>query len=417
MSNPIKPLHIVGLKIENIKRLSAVEIAPMSGAVIIGGNNANGKSSVLDSIEMAFTGAKGCPKPVHDGAESGYIVADLGEIVVTRRFTAGGGSSLVVSGADGKKMSSPQGILDELYGSIAFDPIAFSRMKPKDQLEELRAIVGVNTTLIDSSRQSKYDERTAVNRKVAELKAAVAAMPFHEDTPRAAISAAAISAEISKGNAANTAREEYIRLGKSTAAAVASADENIARLKGEIASLEKGRETAAASLESLRAKSDEFPQVDVSALAAKLDSIAEINARVADNAALVAAEESLAATEGASLALTAAITDLDERKRKKLEEAKYPVAGLRLTDAGVQYNGIPFEQSSSAEQLRVSVAIGIAANPRLRVMLVRDGSLLDDESLAALEKMAEDSGAQVWIERVGKGDECSIIIEDGCVEY
>ena len=85
MSNPTKPLHIVGLKIENIKRLSAVSIEPMSGAVIIGGNNANGKSSVLDSIEMAFTGARGCPKPVHDGAESGYVIADLGEIVVTRR--------------------------------------------------------------------------------------------------------------------------------------------------------------------------------------------------------------------------------------------------------------------------------------------------------------------------------------------
>ena len=360
-SNPTKPLHIVGLKIENIKRLSAVSIEPMSGAVIIGGNNANGKSSVLDSIEMAFTGARGCPKPVHDGAESGYVIADLGEIVVTRRFTAGGGGSLVVTGADGKKMSSPQGILDELYGSIAFDPIAFSRMKPKDQLEELRAIVGVNTALIDSSRQAKYDERTIVNRKVAELKAAIAAMPFHEDTPQEAVSAAAISAEISKGNAANTAREDYIRKGKAAAATVATADERIANLKSQIAGYENERQQANEVLEDLRAASDRFPQVDVSELAAKLDSIAEINARVAENAALAMAEDSLATTEGASLALTAAITDLDERKRKKLEDAKYPVAGLRLTDTGVQYNGIPFEQSSSAEQLRVSVAIGIAA--------------------------------------------------------
>ncbi len=422
MTESNTPLRIVELKIENVKRLSAVSITPAGNTVIIGGNNANGKSSVLDSIEMAFTGKK-CDKPVRDGAESGRVVADLGEIIITRTFTEAGGGTLVVKSADGTKLSSPQGILDKLYGSIAFDPLDFTRMKPKDQLEELRRIVGVNTTLIDTSRQAKYDERTQVNRKVAELKATIATMPFHEDAPKEPLSAAELSAKISEGNAANTARADYIRRGNSAKNAVTLFVSNIASIKNQIETLQRsladqetGHKQSLDELEKLRAQADDFLEVNVSGLAVQMDDISALNKKLDENTTRNDAEEALTKWEANSIALTNAITDLDERKRKKLEDAKYPVAGLRLTDEGIIYNGIPFAQSSAAEQLRVSVGIGLSANPRLRVMLVRDGALLDSESLALLEKMAEDAEAQVWVERVGKGDECSIIIEDGRVE-
>ena len=100
----------------------------------------------------------------------------------------------------------------------------------------------------------------------------------------------------------------------------------------------------------------------------------------------------------------------------KLDGATYPVQGLALGDDGILFNGLPFSQASSAEQLRVSVGIGLASNPRLRVLLVRDGSLLDPASLAMMREMAESAEAQVWIERVSKGDECTVIIQDGRIE-
>jgi hypothetical protein len=81
----------------------------------------------------------------------------------------------------------------------------------------------------------------------------------------------------------------------------------------------------------------------------------------------------------------------------------------------VTLNGLPLEQASSAEQLRASVAIGLAMHPKLKVLLVRDGSLLDEQSLAMVAKMAEQAGGQVWLERVSKGAECSLVIEDGMV--
>jgi hypothetical protein len=79
------------------------------------------------------------------------------------------------------------------------------------------------------------------------------------------------------------------------------------------------------------------------------------------------------------------------------------------------YRGFPFEQASSAEQLRVSAAIGMALNPELKVMLIRDGSLLDAESLRLLSELAERADHQIWIERVSTGEEVSVVIEDGLV--
>jgi hypothetical protein len=62
-----------------------------------------------------------------------------------------------------------------------------------------------------------------------------------------------------------------------------------------------------------------------------------------------------------------------------------------------------------------AVAMGLAANPRLKVLLVRDGSLLDEDSLRLVATMAAEADAQVWLERVGEGAECSVVIEEGHV--
>jgi hypothetical protein len=92
------------------------------------------------------------------------------------------------------------------------------------------------------------------------------------------------------------------------------------------------------------------------------------------------------------------------------------VPGLALGESGPTFNGVPLSQASGAERLRVSVAIGLALNPRLRVLLVRDASLLDENSLRLVAEMAQDAGAQVWLERVGDGDPGAVIIADGQVQ-
>jgi hypothetical protein len=57
--------------------------------------------------------------------------------------------------------------------------------------------------------------------------------------------------------------------------------------------------------------------------------------------------------------------------------------------------------------------MGLASNPTVRVMLVREGSLLDADGLALLDAIAQENDAQVWVECVTNGEQVGIVIEDG----
>ena len=114
--------------------------------------------------------------------------------------------------------------------------------------------------------------------------------------------------------------------------------------------------------------------------------------------------------------LTDGIEKLDKTKAEALAAASFPVAGLGFDDMGVTYQGVPFSQASSAEQIRVSVAMAMAMNPKLRVLRIKDGSLLDAETLEALRAQVEENDFQLWLERVGNADEGAVIIDDGQVQ-
>lgn len=58
MSSDAKPLHILSLEAENVKRLRAVKIEPKGRMVPIGGRNGQGKTSILDAIWWALAGTK-----------------------------------------------------------------------------------------------------------------------------------------------------------------------------------------------------------------------------------------------------------------------------------------------------------------------------------------------------------------------
>jgi len=136
----------------------------------------------------------------------------------------------------------------------------------------------------------------------------------------------------------------------------------------------------------------------------KLSSASEINRIVSDNEAYKETEAELYDAKQSYDSFTEQIETLDSNTKELIENANMPISGLQMSDNGVMYNGIPFEQCSQAEQIKISVAMGCALGNELRIMLIRDGSLLDNTSMAVLSAMAEEYNMQVWLERVGVGD-------------
>lgn len=427
-----KGLKIISLQAENLKRLVAVRIDPRGNLVEIRGRNAQGKSSVLDAIWWALAGAGNIQAdPIRKGQERAVIRLDLGEIVVTRTFEAREDgpprTTLIVENGEGARYPSPQRMLDALLGSLTFDPLAFARMKPKEQFDALKGFVpGIDFANIEGLNRADFEKRTAVNRRAKDLTAQAQAIPIPTTLPTERIDEDAIIAEIGEvgnHNAMIERRQEGREAAKREAADFRSAAEGCreraAELRRQAEELDADavkNDSEAATREDRLANAEPLPEPkDAAAIRARLDEAKRTNQLIEQAARRTSLQEQAKAAQAEAEALTASIEARDKAKVDAIAAAKLPIDGLGFGEDAITLNGLPFEQASDAERLRASCAIAMASNPKLRVIRVRDGSLLDEDGMRLLGEMADAHDCQVWVEAVDSSGRVGIVLEDGHV--
>lgn len=411
-----KPLHILELRGENFKRIRAFRLQPNGAPLVeIAGRNAQGKTSVIDLIWAVLGGKKASPaKPVREGAARAEGYVDLGELKVTRKWTAGSDSStLYVETPDGVPVKSPQEVLNKLVGLLCFDPLEFTRQDPPVQARTLKQLAGLDFTAVDKERGEAYERRTAINREAVKLEGQIAGLPI-VNAPDEEVALADL---LKRHTDAMNAKAENERARRAARDLADQAD----RARAAVAELEAKLTNAKAALGSLETKQEEAEEKlfglvdpDVEAIAAEMKTIDETNGRVRKKRERREVEAALKAKADDRAKLERVMADCDERKRTALNEAKFPILGLSVEGDMVTFNDQPLEQASTSEKIRVSLAIGAALNPKLRVLLVREGSALDAEALAEVDRWAADNDMQVWLERVGAtATATGVIIEDG----
>jgi hypothetical protein len=375
-------------------------------------------SSVLDSISMTLGGKREvCERPLRDGTQAGYSVVEIGDgdgplpedLIAQRTYGPGGAETIIVQARDGRKHSTPQKVLDRLVGTLAFDPVGFLRLSGKEQAAMLRELLGVDTADLDAQYKAIYDKRTDANRDAKSWATRVDAMPRHLDAPEAEVPAREVLEQIDDARAINQKSHD-------TRARHQRAIEEEGRLQRMVEEAQRQLEKATADRALLDDLVLTLEDIDEAPLRAALDQCEEVNAKVRANAQRTAALKQLTAISDEAARLTDLLTKIEGERAARLAAAPNPLPGLALTDGRVVYQGVPLEQCSSAEQLRVAVALGLAQNPKLKVLLVRDGSLLDPENLALLGELAAAHDAQVWVEVVGEREGCAVVIEDGTVK-
>lgn len=418
-------MNIVRFEAKNVKRLNAVSITPSGNMVVIGGENGAGKSSVLDAIRYTLDSGNSLPeKPIFDGKYSGYSLVDLGDYVVTRKFKVKGDqkftTELEIKNKEGFVVSSPQTLLESFRGKMTFDPLEFSRLKPKDQIEILRGLVGLNFSELDSERANAYEKRTEVNRDINKIKASISQYSVSADIPDEELSISALIEELNsaqKKNQENRALIESIEKIRSQRVAnretLAGLNEKLAALQEQIKKLESEQAELGKTYASKKVEISNIQNIDESSIKEKITNAESINSEVRKKKNHQELRKQYNELDSQSEKLTQIISEIDAKKNEMTANAPFPIAGLGFCDTGVTLNGLPFDQCSSAEKLKISVAMGIALNPKLKIMQIRDGSLLDENSLKIIDEMANTSGMQIWIEMVGERKECSVIISDG----
>lgn len=418
-------MKIIKLEAANVKRLKAVSIqADGKPVVIVGGKNEAGKSSVLDSIQYALGGKGTLPEqPIRQGQDTASIVCDLGELVVKRVITANGQSSLIVQSKDGLPYKSPQTLLDSLCAHLTFDPLSFCRLEPAKQAEMLRRLVGLDFSELDAQRAKLYDERTMVGRDGRAAQTELTKAPFHANAPEEEVNLSDLVSKLEaarKINAENTMARRVFTDDQARLTCAINKRDHIQRQIEELtrdlayqnAEIEKQTQEVNRKAEMHKTMID----VDESSITKAMKDLQSVNEQVRQNKGYLKLNASVEAARERYRTLTDQIAAIDAKKSATLAKAQFPLEGLSFNESGVTFNNIPFAQCSRAQQIKVAVAIGLAFNPKLRVILIRDGSLLDQDNLAMIAQVAAEKDAQVWIERVGEGAEASVIIEDGSVK-
>jgi len=400
-------MKIIKLTAENVKRLRAVEITPDGTVQVVTGRNAQGKTSVLDAIWLALGGSaasRATKRPIRDGAKQASVRLDLGDLVVNRTWS-GDKTTLTVLAADGARYSSPQAVLDRLVGRLSFDPLEFTRLSPREQVTTLLDSVlslEVDLDQLAADRQRIYDDRTEVGRQRKIFEGQAAGAGAMEKAPEREVS---VQELVSQYQSAAAEKADYDRL----LSRISVRQDSIKQLREDLAEAE----TDLAVLIGERDATQDGP--DLGALQEEIANAEETNRAVRRNEQRAAVAKAVGDVRVQWDDLTAQIEAIDTARTEALAKAEFPVPGLGFDDDGVTYNGIPFGQASSSEQIRVSLAMAMALNPELRVIRILDGSLLDEDNLELIAQQAALEDYQVWIERVSDGSGVGVVIEDGAV--
>lgn len=413
-------MKILSLVVENIKRIKAIHITPEGNAVMVTGKNGQGKTSTLDALEMVLGGKDAIPsRPVRDGEKTARIVAETEKYIITRHWTSPESSHLKLELKGEGVLGSPQKVLDQLVGDLSFDPLAFSSLMPRDQLKMLKDICKLDFTKLDLEFKQVYEDRKNVGKESEIHKANLEAFGELDDTaPELDIEG--IRIERTKANNENQEIEAAAR-------SVVTLKGNLKRIENEMSNIadeitrlqnefDKKKEECANLYETIPELEKDASQEpnDLSRFDVAIEEWAKYEATQKQVNQKKVVNEKLLQCRDKWSKLDKRLKEIEDIKKKMVASAAMPITGLSLGQDEVLFNGIPFTQLSTSEQIRISMAIAMALNPKLKVVIIKNASLLDKAAMEELIKIAAEKDFQVWVERVAEGPEANCIyIEDG----
>ena len=406
-------MKITSFELENVKKVRAVSVTPAeSGLTVIGGKNGQGKTSVLDAIAWALGGEAYRPSnPQRDGSVLPprlHVTLDNG-ITVDR---SGKNSSLRVTDPSGRLAG--QRLLDEFIEKLALDLPKFMAQSSKDKAKTLLRIIGMEDQIkrMDDEEAQLYNRRRTLGQIADQKKKHALEMESYPGVPESPVSAGELI-ERQQAILLKNAENQKLRLHARELLAKRDRlrrelDEMTARIGALTAEYEKTDEEA----QTAQRGAEELQDESTAELEESLRQIDETNRRVRANLdrEKALAEADAMGREYADMSMQ--IESLREERMKLLQGAAMPLPELTVEQGELLYRGKAWDCMSSSEQLRVSVAIVRAINPKCGFVLIDRTEMMDADTLREFGAWLEEEGLQAICTRVGT-DCCQIVIEDG----
>ena len=407
-------INITSFELENIKRIKAVRLEPApTGLTVIGGNNGQGKTSVLDAIAWALGGDRFRPSNAN---RDGSVVPPTLKVTLSNGLVAerkGESGALKVTDPAGKRAG--QTLLNEFISEFALDLPKFMNATNREKAATLLQIIGVEYELkrLEIAEQSAYNRRHAIGQ-IADQKAKYAKeMAYYPDAPETPVSAAELiqqQQEILARNGENRRKREQLGALK---AAQLQVQGRIETLKRELETLLTKEKLINEDIATAQKTVEQITDESTAEIEESLRNIEAINVKVRANLDREHAQQEANQFRAEYDALTAEVEQARDAKKKLLENADLPLPGLSVEDGELTLNGKRWDCMSGSEQLIAATAIVRKLNPSCGFVLLDKLEQLDRNTLDSFGAWLNEQGLQAIATRVSTGEECSIIIDDG----
>lgn len=417
-------VKITALEAENVKRIKAVAFAPSpTGLTLVGGNNNQGKTSVLDALAWALGGERFRPDAAQrDGAVApAHLKVTLSNGVVVER--KGKNASLTVTDPTGRR--SGQQLLNAFVEPLALDLPRFMDASDKEKADILLRIIGIGAELHTRDLEIKglYDKRTFTGQLAAQKKHFAEEMISYPEAPDEPVSASELIRQqqdiLARNGENQRLRAQYAELEqqvqqcvdelKRTRERIATLQQLADELDAKHTKLFNQRETARKTVSQLQDES-------TAELEASIRDIEETNRKVRANLEKSRAEDEAAQYASEYDRLTESIQQKRADRMALLNGADLPLPGLSVEDGVLTYKGKHWRDMSGSDQLRVAAAIVRRLNPDCGFVLLDKLEQMDMTTLTEFGRWLEAEHLQAIATRVSTGSECQIIIEDGMVK-
>ena len=410
-------IKIASLTTENVKRVKSVHIEPSpNGLTIIGGNNNNGKTSILDSIAWALGGNKYRPSKAQ---REGSVVPPTinlklsNGLIVERK---GKNSDLKVTDPTGHKAG--QNLLDSFVEELAINLPKFINSSDKEKANTLLEIIGVGQQLyeLECQEKEKYNMRRSIGQIADQKEKFAKEQPFYPEAPKTLVSITDLITQqqdiLAKNGENQRKRDMTDQLHRQATQLMAE----IERQENTLANLKEQYQSVLRDYDVAQKTSEELEDESTEELEESIANIEAINIKVRANLDREKAEQDAAEYRAQYSSLTTEIESLRKQRMDLLQNADLPLEGLSVEDGELLYNGQRWDNMSGSQQLMVSTAIVRKLKPECGFVLIDKLEQMDMQTLNEFGAWLEQEGLQAIATRVSTGDECSIIIEDGYVK-
>lgn len=417
-------VKIMALEAENVKRIKAVALTPSpTGLTLVGGNNNQGKTSVLDALAWALGGDRFRPDAAQrDGAVApAHLKVRLSNGVVVER--KGKNSTLTVTDPTGRR--SGQQLLNAFIEPLALDLPRFMEASDKEKADILLRIIGIGTELHTRDLEIKalYDKRTFTGQLAAQKKHFAEELISYPDAPEEPVSASDLirqQQEILARNGENQRKrnqlDKLIDEKNQLNFTLRDLDEKIEDLKEEYEQTQAKFTDLEKQIFQARKSAAQLQDESTAELEASIRDIEETNRKVRANLEKSRAEDEAARYASDYDKLTEVITRKRADRMALLNGADLPLPELSVEDGSLTYKGKHWRDMSGSDQLRVAAAIVRRLNPDCGFVLLDKLEQMDMTTLQEFSVWLEAEGLQAIATRVSTGSECQIIIEDGMVK-